>query len=179
MTGWYAIRIDDPARAADIAAAVDREFANSQAETRTEPEGAFVQSFANQVGNIGLIITAIVAVVFFTILLVAGNTMANAVRERTNELAVLKAIGFTDRGVLGLVLGESLVLAGLGGVLGLGLAWLLVSNGDPTGGSFPVFFIPLKDVVVGVLLVVALALVAGILPALQAQRLQVAEALRR
>jgi len=179
MTGWYAIRIDDPARAADIAAAVDREFANSPAETRTEPEGAFVQGFANQVGNVGLIITAIVAVVFFTILLVAGNTMANTVRERTNELAVLKAIGFTDQGVLALVLGESLVLSGVGGLVGLALAWLLVSNGDPTSGSLQAFYIPWTNIVLGVVLVIALAIVAGILPALQAQRLQVAEALRR
>ena len=81
---------------------------------------------------------SIMSAVFFTILLVAGNTMAYTVRERTNELAVLKAIGFTDSGVLGLVLGESFALTFVGGSIGLGLAWLLVSMGDPTGGSFPV-----------------------------------------
>ena len=122
---------------------------------------------------------SIVAAVFFTILLVAGNTMAYAVRERTNELAVLKAIGFTDRAVLGLVLGESLVLTGLGGAIGLSLAWLLVSTGDPTGGSLPMFYIPVKDLVTGVVLIGVMALVAGILPALQAQRLRIADALRR
>jgi len=117
--------------------------------------------------------------VFFTILLVAGNTMAYTVRERTNELAVLKALGFTDGGVLGLVLGESLALTAIGGILGLGLAWLLVSAGDPTSGSFPVFYIPPTTLVLGLLLVLALAFVVGILPARQAQRLQVADALRR
>lgn len=179
LVGWYAIRIDDPARAQEIAAAVDAAFANSPNETKTEPEGAFVQGFANQIGDVGFIIMCIVAAVFFTILLVAGNTMAYTVRERTNELAVLKAIGFSDQGVLGLVLGESLVLTGIGGVLGLVLAWLVVAAGDPTKGSLPVFFIPVADLLMGLVLIVALAFVAGIIPARQAQRLEVADALRR
>lgn len=177
--GWYTVRIADPERAAEIAAAIDAEFANSQAETKAEPEGAFLQGFANQIGNIGFIIMAIVGAVFFTILLVAANTMAYTVRERTNELAVLKAIGFTDRGVMNMVLGESLALAGLGGLLGLALAWLAVSAGDPSNGSLPVFFIPTQNLLLGLVLIVALAVIAGLLPALQAQRLQVADALRR
>jgi putative ABC transport system permease protein len=179
LVGWYIVKVEDPEKAAETAAAIDAEFANSPKETKSEPEGAFVQGFANQIGNIGLIMTAIISAVFFTILLVAGNTMAYAVRERTNELAVLKAIGFTDRGVLGLVLGESLVLAGLGGVLGLALAWLLISMGDPTGGSFPTFYFPTRSYFTGAILIVMMALIAGILPALQAQRLQIADALRR
>jgi putative ABC transport system permease protein len=179
LVGWYTVRISDPDRAAEAAAAIDAEFANSPTETKAEPEGAFLQGFAKQVGNIGLILSAILAAVFFTLLLVAGNTMAYAVRERTNELALLKAVGFTDRGVLGLVLGESLVLAGFGGVLGLALAWFLVSLGDPTKGSLPVFFIAEWDLIIGVALIALMALVAGILPALQAQRLRIADALRR
>ena len=179
QVGWYTVRIADPDRAADTAALIDAEFANSPYETKAEPEGAFLQGFANQVGDIGFIMMSIVAAVFFTILLVAGNTMAYAVRERTNELAVLKAIGFTDAAVLGLVLGESLVLTAIGGSIGLSLAWLMVSAGDPTGGSLPVFFIPVKDLVLGAVLIVLMALVAGILPAVQAQRLRIADALRR
>ncbi len=105
--------------------------------------------------------------------------MAYSVRERINELAVLKAVGFTDGGVLGLVLGESLVITALGGGIGLALAWLLVSAGDPTGGALPIFFIPGRDLVLGVLLILVLAFVTGILPARAAQRLQVADALRR
>jgi putative ABC transport system permease protein len=164
---------------AEVAAAIDAEFANSAQETKAEPEGAFIQGFANQIGNIGFIIMSIMSAVFFTILLVTGNTMAYTVRERTNELAVLKAIGFTDRGVLSLILGESLALTILGGAIGLGVAWFLVSMGDPTQGSFPVFYIPNRDIFLGFSLIVATALVAGIIPALQAQKLQIADALRR
>ena len=179
LVGWYTVRIADPERAAEMAAAVDAVFANSQYETKTEAEGAFLQGFADQIGDVGLIITSIVAAVFFTILIVAGNTMAYAVRERTNELAVLKAMGFTDGGVLGLVLGECFLLTAIGGGIGLFLGWLLVSMGDPTGGSLPVFYIPDRDLLVGVLLIVMMAFVAGILPALQAGRLRIADALRR
>ena len=105
--------------------------------------------------------------------------MAYTVRERTNELAVLKAIGFTDRGVLGLVLGESLALTLVGGALGFGAAWILVSMGDPTSGSFPVFYIPSSAIFSGAMLIVAMAFIAGIIPALQAQRLRIADALRK
>lgn len=179
QVGWYTVRIKDPQRAAETVAAIDAEFANSPYETKAEPEGAFLQGFANQIGDVGFIMMSIIAAVFFTILLVAGNTMAYAVRERTSELAVLKAIGFTDSGVLGLVLGESFVLTALGGISGLLLAWFLVSMGDPSGGSLPVFYIPFRDLAVGALLILLMAFIAGILPALQAQRLQIADALRR
>ncbi len=113
--GWYVMRIADPDRAVEIAKTVDETFANSPAETKTETEGAFVQAFADQMGNIGAITTAILTAVFFTILLVAGNTMAQAVRERTQEIGVLKALGFSDGSVLGLILGESMMLALIGG----------------------------------------------------------------
>jgi putative ABC transport system permease protein len=179
LVGWYTVRVSDPDKAGEIAAAIDAEFANSSAETKAEPEGAFIQGFANQIGNIGFIIMSIMSAVFFTILLVAGNTMAYTVRERTNELAVLKAIGFTDRGVLSLVLGESLTITLVGGVIGLTIAWFLVSMGDPTSGSFPVFYIPTRDILIGFLLIAAMAFIAGIIPALQAQKLQIADALRK
>jgi len=179
LVGWYSVRVSDPDAAAEVAAAIDAEFANSQRETKSEPEGAFIQAFANQIGNIGFIIMSIMSAVFFTILLVAGNTMAYTVRERTSELAVLKAIGFTHRGVLVLVLGESLALTLTGGLIGLVLAWLLVSMGDPTQGSMPVFYIPVRYMFLGLGLIVVMAFVAGIVPAMQAQRLRVADALRR
>ncbi len=108
-----------------------------------------------------------------------GARAVYAVRERTNELAVLKAVGFTDTGVLGLVLGEAFLLTAIGGGIGLALSWVMVSAGDPTGGFLPIFFIPQKDLVIGVALIAVTALVAGILPALQAQRLRIADALRR
>ncbi|MGB6994237.1 MAG: FtsX-like permease family protein, partial [Thermoanaerobaculia bacterium] len=178
--GWYYVRIDEPERAAEIARLIDEEFANSPHETKTEPEGAFVQGFAKQIGNIGAIMMAILSAVFFTILLVAGNTMAQSVRERTEELGVLKAMGFTHRGVLGLVLAESCLLAMLGGFLGLGIAWFLITwIGDPSGGALPIFFFPTRDLVLGIVLVLLLGLATGLLPALQAQRLQIADAMRR
>ena len=105
----------DPAKAAEVAKLVDAEFENSSAETKTEPEGAFVQAWAKQIGDIALITASILGAVFFTILLVTGNTISQSVRERTGELGVLKAIGFTNAQVLGLVLAESCLLAVLGG----------------------------------------------------------------
>jgi len=179
QAGWYTIRIKDPSKAAEIAKLVDAEFENSDAETKTEPEGAMAQEWAAQVGNISLIVAGILSAVFFTILLVAGNTMAQAVRERTGELGVLKAIGFTNAQIVGLVLVESCLLTVLGGVIGLGLAWLFAAGGDPTHGMMPMFFFPTHDLVIGLVLSLALGLVTGIIPAIQAMRLQVAVALRR
>jgi putative ABC transport system permease protein len=179
QVGWYTIRVKDPAQAASVAKAVDQEFENSPAETKSEPEGAFVQGFANQIGNIGLIVATILGAVFFTILLVTGSTMSQAVRERIGELGVLKAIGFTNGQMLMLVLAESCLLTGLGGGLGLGLAWVMTSHGDPTGGMLPLFYLPVRDVLFGLGISVVLGLVTGIFPAQQAMRLRVAEALRR
>jgi putative ABC transport system permease protein len=177
--GWYVIRIKDPAQAAEVAKRVDAEFENSSAETKTEPEGAFVQAWASQIGNIVFIVAAILSAVFFTILLVTGNTMAQAVRERTGELGVLKAIGFTNAQIVSFVLAESCLLTVLGGSLGLGLAWLIISRGDPTSGLLPLFFFPTRKLLIGLGISVALGFVTGIFPALQAMRLRVADALRR
>lgn len=179
LVGWYGVRVNDPERAADVAKAVDNEFANSPYETKAEPEGAFVQGFAQQIGDIGTILIYILSAVFFTILLVAGNTMAQAVRERTEELGVLKALGFTNERVLALVLFESCLLAAVGGLAGLGAAWLIAAAGSPVPAMLPVFYLPHRNVIVGVALVGALGFVAGILPAFQAMRLQIAVALRR
>ena len=179
QVGWYTIRVKDPSQAAAIAKLVDQKFENSPFETKTEPEGAFIQGWANQVGNIALITISILGAVFFILLLVTGNTMAQAVRERTGELGVLKAIGFTNGQVLGLVLAESCLMAVLGGVLGLTLAWLITSGGDPTGGMLPQFFFPLRDLLLGLGLSLVLGLFTGIFPALTAMRLRVADALRR
>lgn len=179
LVGWYTIRIDDPARAAEIAERIDRTFANSPYETKTTTEKAFAQAFASQVGDVGAIMRAILGAVFFTILLITANTMAQSVRERTSELAVLKTLGFTGGQVLWLVLLESVALAAAGGLTGLGLGWLLILRGDPTGGMLPAFYIPVHMFVLGVTLVFSLGLVAGVFPALQAMRLRIVDALRR
>ena len=179
MTGWYYIKVKDPAHAEALAKKIDEQFANSPAETKTETEKAFVKGFAEQMGNIGAIVVAILTAVFFTILLVAGNTMSQAVRERTSELGVLKAVGFTDAMVLALVLTESLLISLAGGAIGLLIGWLAVHAGDPTGGALPVFFFPPEDIVAGIVFVVVLGLITGALPAMQALRLNAVEALRR
>jgi putative ABC transport system permease protein len=177
--GWYIIRVKDPAQAAEVAMLVDQEFENSAAETKTESEGAFLAAWVKQVGDITLITATILSAVFFTILLVTGNTMSESVRERTGELGVLKAMGFTSSQVLSLVLAESCLLAGLGGGLGLGVGWMLIARGDPTGGMLALFHFSTGDLLVGVELTFALGLCAGIFPALSAMRLRVADALRR
>jgi putative ABC transport system permease protein len=179
LVGWYTVRIDDPSHAAEVAARLDAQFANSSAETKTSTEKAFLQGFVNQVGDVGAIMVAILVAVLFSILLVAANTMAQSVRERTAELGVLKTLGFTNGQVLGLVLAESSTIALVGGGAGLALGALGVAGGDPTGGYLPVFFFPAPDVVWGAIFVVLLGFVAGILPALQAMRLKIVDALRR
>jgi putative ABC transport system permease protein len=179
VVGWYSVRVNDPEEAAAVASAIDNEFANSPNETKSESEAAFAQGFAQQMGDIGAIMIAILSAVFFTILLVAGNTMAQAVRERTEEIGVLKAMGFTNELVLALVLAESCLIAAVGGIAGLGLAWLIASRGSPAPDVLPLFYLPLNSLFFGVSLVAALGVAAGILPAFQAMRLRIAEALRR
>jgi putative ABC transport system permease protein len=179
LVGWYVLRIDDPKHTAEISKKIDTLFANSPAETKTQSEKALAQSFANQVGDVGRILTGILLAVFFTLLLVVGNTMAQAVRERTNEIAVLKTLGFTHGLALGLVLAESCLIAVLGGLAGLGLAWVLITFVGDLSGQLPVFYLPGRDAVLGVVFAVLLGLVTGFLPALQAMRLRIAEALRR
>jgi len=179
QVGWYVIRINDPAKAPEIAERIDAMFANSFAETKTTTEKAFLQAFAKQIGDIGLIIRGIVTAVFFTILLVAANTMAQSVRERTSELAVLKTLGFPDGLVLTLVLLESCAIAIIGGTIGLGLAWLFTQGGDPTNGMLPAFYLPTADLGRGALIALGLGVVAGIMPGMQAMRLRIVDALRR
>lgn len=179
IVGWYVVRIADPQQTAAISAAIDQLFENSPNETKTVTEKALAQSFADQIGDVGAIITWVLAAVFFTLLLVAGNTMAQSVRERTGELAVLKTLGYRNGTVLALVLAESALFAVVGGGLGLGLGALAIAAGDPTGGFLPVFYLPGRDAVVGAVLVVAMGLVTGALPALRAMRLEIVDALRR
>jgi putative ABC transport system permease protein len=158
---------------------IDDQFLNSSAETKTATEKQFVQGFAKQVGDIGTIMVAIATAVLFNMLLVAASTMTRAVRERTAELAVLKTLGFADGTILALVLVESMFVVLVGGGLGLGLAWIVVQGGDPTNGFLPIFALPPRDLATGAALMVALGLLAGLLPAVGAMRLRITDALRR
>jgi putative ABC transport system permease protein len=179
LVGWYVLRISDPEDAVRVSKAIDEEFRNSAYETRTQTEKAMAASFVKQMGNIEFLILSIGAVVFFTLLLVIGNTMATAVRERTSELAVLKALGYSDRFVLGIVLAESLLLAVVGGGAGLALAKAFSLAGDPTGGMLQIFYIPPASLFAGLALAMAVGVAAGIIPAVSAMRLRVVDALRR
>jgi putative ABC transport system permease protein len=177
--GWYVIKIRDAQQSKPLATVVDDMFANSQAETKTTTEKGFIDGFAKQVGDIGSIMIAILVAVLFTILLVVGNTMAQAVRERTGELAVLKTLGFSNAKVLALVLAESLSIAGVGGGLGLATAWAIVSRGDPTNGLLSPFVLPGGDVLLGIGLIAMVGVAAGFLPAAGAMRLKITDALRK
>jgi putative ABC transport system permease protein len=179
FVGWYTVRVTNPDDAVRVARDIDEQFANSPFETKTDTEKAFAASFVKQMGNIELLILSIGSVVFFTLLLVTGNTIAIAVRERVRELAVLKAVGFSDGFVLGLILAETMVVAGAGGGLGVCLAKLFTLRGDPTGGLLPFFYLPPRAMAVGVALALAVGLLAGVLPAVAAMRLRVVDALRR
>jgi putative ABC transport system permease protein len=177
IVGWYVVRVANPDDALTVARAIDAEFANSASETRTQTESAFAAAFVNQMGNIEFLILAIGSIVFFTLLLVTGNTIAIAVRERTGELAVLKAIGYSDMFVLGLVLAEALIISTVGGVLGLWMARGVIAQ-DITQGLI-LLYLPATALVAGVVIAMGTGVLAGLLPAVGAMRLNVVNALRR
>jgi putative ABC transport system permease protein len=177
LVGWYVVRVADPDEAMRLVNAIDTEFANSTSETRTQTESAFAASFVKQMGNIEFLIRVIGSIVFFTLLLVTGNTMAITVRERTSELAVLKAIGYSDRFVLSLVLVESLLIAAVGGSLGL-LAGYWITGKDLTNGII-LMYLPVGAIFAGVGVALVTGFLAGVLPAVSAMRLSVVDALRR
>lgn len=179
-TGWIITRVADPDRAEDIAQEIDLRFANSPTETKTSSEEGWIAGFAAQFGNIGLMVRAILACVFFTLLLVAGNAMAQAVRERTNELAVMKTLGFSDLRVLLMILGESLLLALVGAGLGvmIGLGFINVAR-TAMAQFLPGLAFPAEAFPLALMLAVGLGLVTGILPGMRAMRLNVVTALAR
>ena len=177
-TGWYIIRIADAEQAKPISADIDRMFMNSPDETKTAPEKEFAIGFAKQIGDIGALVTRILMAVFFTILILTGNTMAQAIRERVPELAILKTLGFSDGAVTTLVLGEALLLLLLGGGVGMTAAVSLMPmlNGA-TGGRFPPLFVAGETWLLAGALAVGLALAIGLPPALRVRRLRIVDAL--
>jgi putative ABC transport system permease protein len=178
--GWYVIRIDKPEDAPRIAKAIDAQFENSPNETKTEAESAFAANWVKQFGNIQFLIVTIGAVVFFTLLLVTGNTMAISVRERTSELAVLKAIGYSDRAVLFFVLTESLVIALFGGLLGLLLAVAFTPVlATALASMLPNLVLPASVLGLGLVVALVVGVIAGLLPGIGAMRMRVVNALRR
>lgn len=178
QVSWYSVQLADPAQAARVARTIDAISANSDHETKTQTESAFQQAFAKQFADVGLIVTAIMAAVFFTLLLLAGNTMAQAVRERVPELAVLKTLGFTDGTVLALVMIESVLLVVLGGLVGLGLAAAIMPIVSAASqGAIQLPHVPTQTWLLGLGLMIAIGVVVGLLPALRAKRLKIVDAL--
>jgi putative ABC transport system permease protein len=172
--GWYVVQLRDASEGPAIAAAIDARFANSPDETRTQNEKEFTQSFLKQFGDINFLVNAIIGAVFFALLFLTGNTMMQSVRERIPELAVLKTLGFTDAKVLGLVIGESLLLCVLAAIAGLALSYAVmpivalgIQGIDLSHGAQPL----------GVGVAVLLALIVGLPPAVRAMRLNVVDAL--
>jgi putative ABC transport system permease protein len=180
LVGWYTLRVEPGADPVQVQNAIDAQFENSRNQTETSTEAVFAQSFAKQFGNIALIVTLVLGAVFFTLLLVSGNTMSQSVRERISELAVLKTLGFEDRTVLRIVLSESILIMMIGGLLGIGLGWFLVQGIAEAAAAFlpGIYFSP-GSMVTGLAMMVGAGVVAGIFPALHAMRLSIIDALAR
>lgn len=178
QAGWYVTRVKDVNQADRVAKAIDAISANSDHETRTLTEQAATAAWMKQLADINLIVTSIMGAVFFTLLLLSGNTMMQAVRERTNEIAVLKTLGFSGRSVLAMVLAESMLLLVLGGCVGLGLASVVgPAVGAASGGGLNLPAAGLASWIYGVGLMLVFGLVVGALPALKAMRLNITDAL--
>ncbi|MHC4910754.1 MAG: ABC transporter permease [Planctomycetota bacterium] len=177
--GWFVVKIADASTSQEMARQFDGMFANSSAETETTTEKGFIEGFAKQIGDIGTIMVAILVAVLFNILLIIATVMAQSVRERTSEVGVLKTLGFSGPTILALVLAESMFIAALGGGVGLTVAWLIVQQGDPTGGMLPIFVMPPETLGLGLVMIVLMGLGAGLMPAIAAMNLKITDALRR
>ncbi len=176
--GWFIVKMENPNRATEVARAIDALSENSDHETKTQTEQAFNQAFIKQFADIGVIVSAIMGAVFFTLVLLTGNTVTQSMRERIPEFAVLKTIGFSNRTVLWLVLGEAMLLLVLGGVLGIGLAQLMIpSISAASGGVISLPAIPAETWAMGFGLMLVIGAAVGILPALRAMRLNIVDAL--
>ncbi|MBI3349427.1 MAG: ABC transporter permease [Burkholderiales bacterium] len=178
QVGWYVTRVKDVNQADRVLKAIDEISANSDHETRTLTEQAAMSSWMKQLADINLIVTSIMGAVFFTLLLLAGNTMMQAVRERTGEIAVLKTLGFSGHSVLAMVLAESMLLLLIGGVVGLGLASVIGPAASAgSGGALNLPAAGLSSWMIGVGLALLFGLAVGALPAFRAMRINITDAL--
>ncbi len=175
--GWYLVILNNPKDADQVGKSIDRLFANSEHETKTQTEKAFTQGFVKQFGDIGFIITSILGAVFFTILVLTGNTMSQALRERIPELGILKTLGFSNRSVLWFVLSEALLMSLIGAILGLLLASLAIGGLKAALSSFGVSQLSAMVFAKGLGVAVLLGVAVGLLPALRAMRIKIIDAL--
>jgi putative ABC transport system permease protein len=180
QVGWFVTEIANPDQATQVAGVIDQKFTNTPNETKTDTERQFQTSFASMFGNLNLLLGSIAIAVVITTLFVAGNTMAMAVRERTTEIAVMRTLGFPSSTIFGLIAGEGVAMSIAGGILGVGLARLLVTGDNlGSGGFIPAFGVSNTNVAVGVALSAFIGIVAGVIPATMASRLKIVDALRR
>ena len=178
--GWLILQTAEPENNDKVAKAIDAMFANSTAETQTDTEKAFSKAFAAQFGNIALIVSLVVGAAFVTILMIVGNTMALSIRERTREIGVLKTLGFSGPRILRMVLGESILLALLGGLPGLAVAALItVTLRNSLANVAPAFAVSPDIALQGIALMILLGVVTGLIPAVNAMQLKIATALGR
>lgn len=176
--GWFLSRVADVNQSEHVAKAIDALSANSDHETKTQTEQAAMAAMVKQFADIGLIVGSIMGAVFFTLIFLTGNTMMQAVRERTAELAVLKTIGFSRLSVTGMVLAESVLLVIIGGVLGLAIVAVLTPIVQAsTGGTVNLPPVGLSTWSMGLALMVVIGLLVGALPASRAMRLRIVDAL--
>lgn len=177
MAGIFVLRLEDPDMAESVAMAVDKRYENSADETKTQTEKDFQVGFVKQLGDIGLIVRWILFAVFFTLLLVVGNTMAQSVRERVPQFAVLKTLGFSDNSVLGFVLAETVAMCTIGGLIGLALATALGALVSKAAGPMLPIAVDGRVWLAGLVAIIVLSVVVGLLPALRARRLKIVDAL--
>lgn len=175
---WFTVKTGDPRRNDAVAEAIDRSFSNSPAETKTQPAQAFAQAFLSQIGDVKLIVTLVVSAGFIAIIFIVGNTMALAIRQRRRQIATLKTIGFGPGAIFALIVGELLLLWGLGGALGL-LAASLLLKGIATAAGAANGGLPALVLMAGIALVLLLSLLTGGAPAWRALRLKPVDALAR
>jgi len=178
--GWVALRVNDPNKLNEVAHNIDAMFANSETETKTSSEKDFAQGFANQMGNIGKIVAVIVIAVFFTLLLVVANTMSQSIRERTNEIGVLKTLGFSKVQVTTLILAEAVLMTIIGGFIGMLIGGLAVGGiANSLAQYLPMMRVPTSAYILGFGCMLVLGLLSGLLPCMQAWQLKITDALRR
>lgn len=176
--GWYAVKLTDRKQGDAVAQRIDALSTDSDHETKTQTEQSFTTALISQFADIGLIVGAIMGAVFFTLVLLTGNTMAQAVRERIPELAVLKTIGFSSVSILVLVLGEAVLLLFLGGATGMAFASIVVDIvRQKLGNNIPLASLDASTWLLGVAFMVAIGLIVGALPALRGMRLRIVDAL--
>ncbi|WP_313912545.1 ABC transporter permease [Tahibacter sp.] len=175
--GIYVLKLANSDVGQSVTEAIDKKYENSPDETKSQTEKDWQAGFVKQIGDVGLLVRWILFAVFFTLLLVVGNTMAQSVRERIPELAVLKTLGFSDGSVLGFVMAEAVALCAIGGLIGMGLATLLGIVIQKLAGAFLPISVDSSVWTTALIAIALLSVVVGLLPALRAQRLKIVDAL--